>query len=107
MHRLNPSAKFGSFFFQPLDFHLQSAYLLEELLVARPVLGYSFTASVLEQRRRAFQELLLPGRDLVSVNLILGRQLGCGLIPRHAASATFALNPPLKLRRFRAILRTS
>ena len=34
MHRLNPSAELGSFFFQPLDFHLQSADLLEELLVA-------------------------------------------------------------------------
>ena len=38
MHRLNPSAEFGSFFFQPLDFHLQSAYLLEEFLIARGAL---------------------------------------------------------------------
>lgn len=81
MHRLNPSAEFGSFFFQPLDFHLKSANLLEEFLIAHSVLGCSFTASVLKQRRRAFQELLLPGRYLIRVNLILGRQLGCGLVP--------------------------
>src|ERR1051326_4202901 len=56
MHRLNPSAELGSFFFEPLDFHLQPAYLLEEFLIARPVLGCSFTASVLKQRRKRAPE---------------------------------------------------
>ena len=75
MHRLSPSGELGSFFFQPLDFHFQSAYLLVEFFFVRRVLGRSFTSAVFEQPRRSLQELLLPGRDLAHMHLILGGQL--------------------------------
>ena len=66
MHRLSPSGEFGSFFFQPLDFHLQPAYLLIQLLVVRRVLGRTLAAAVFKQPGGPLQDLLLPSCNLAS-----------------------------------------
>src|SRR5271154_3375743 len=72
------SAEAGSFFFQPLDLHLEPADLLVEFGLDRLALVVVAAASVAEQGFDAVQELLLPVTDLDQVDLIPSCQLGEG-----------------------------
>jgi hypothetical protein len=58
MHRRNSSGELGSFFFQPLDLHLQAADLLVQfgLVGGR---GVAPLAAVLEQPGGLFEQLPL------------------------------------------------
>ena len=64
------SIEAGNFFFQPLEFHLEPADLLEEFGLDRLGLVVVAAASVAEQGFDAVQELLLPLTDLDGVDLI-------------------------------------
>lgn len=93
--------------FQPLELHLQPADLLEKFHFVRRALIRLPATPVLEQARRSGEQLLLPDGHLAGVDLVLAGQLGCLLVPRHAAKATFTLNAAPKLRRFLDTIRTS
>ena len=64
------SIEAGNFFFQPLEFHLEPADLLEEFGLDLLALVVVAAAAVAEQRFDAVQELFLPLTDLDGVDLI-------------------------------------
>src|SRR6516162_6523979 len=72
------SAAAGSFFFQPLDLHVEPSDLLVELGLEGQALVLLAAATIVEQRFDAIQELLLPLADLDWVDLEGPRQLGQG-----------------------------
>src|SRR5262249_11338061 len=72
------SAPTGSFFFQPLDLHVEPSDLLVELGLDGQALVPLAAASVAEERFDTVQELLLPLADLDRVDLEGPRQLGQG-----------------------------
>src|SRR6516164_6157008 len=68
----------GSFFFQPLDLHVEPSNLLVELGLDGQALVPLAAAAVAEERFDAVEELLLPLADLDRVDLEGPRQLGQG-----------------------------
>src|ERR1700757_2673148 len=72
------SAAAGSFFFQPLDLHVEPSDLLVEFGLDGQALVVLAAAAVAEERFGAVQELLLPLADLDRVDLEGPRQLGQG-----------------------------
>ena len=64
------SAEAGSFFFQPLNLHLEPADLLIEFGLDRLALVVVAAAPVAEQGFDAVQKLLLPVTDLDGADLI-------------------------------------
>src|SRR5262249_26841862 len=72
------SAVAGSFFFQPLDLHVEPSDLLVELGLDGQALVSFAAAAVAKERFDAAEELLLPLADLDRVDLEDPRQLGQG-----------------------------
>src|ERR1035438_10195676 len=70
-----PSAEGGDFFFQPLQFHLEPADLLEQLLLLSLGVGYAFDAHAAgDDAFGAYQQLLLPAVNQRRMDAVLGRQ---------------------------------
>ena len=72
------SAPAGSFFFQPLDLHVEPSDLLVELGLDGQALVVFAAAAVAEERLGPVNELLLPLADLDRVDLEDPCQLGQG-----------------------------
>ncbi len=69
------STEAGSFFFEPIQLHFESADLLEKLGLDGLVVFGSGLAAVAEEVLGASQELLLPGVDQGGVDGVLAGQL--------------------------------
>lgn len=63
------------FFFEPVEFYLQLAYLLIQPISQPLLLTAILGVTVAEYFRQALQKLLLPFRDLVRVHLVLCGQI--------------------------------
>ena len=85
------SAAAGSFFFQPLDLHVEPADLLVEFGLDGLALVVVAAATVAEQRFDAVQELLLPLADLDRVDLERPDSSARVLVCLAASRATRAL----------------
>src|SRR5271166_5102519 len=99
------SAEAGSFFFEPVQFHLEAANLLEELGLDGLVVFGSGLAAVAEEVLGAGQELLLPGMDQGGVNGVLAGQLVDRLVPLerrqgHLGLERCRMSLPLTCHRF-------
>ena len=70
------SVEEGSFFFQPLEFHLQAANLFVEFGFVVVLLGA--LASVGEQIRRSVEQLAFPVSNLAGMDGESGRERGSG-----------------------------
>lgn len=69
----------GQLFFQPLQFHLQPADLFVQFGFAHGLFVLCVRMTVVEHRRPIGQQLLLPGADLVGVNIVVAGDLVDGL----------------------------
>ena len=77
------SVERGSFFFEPLVLHLQTADLLIQRLLVNGRFRLLPFAPVLEQLRRVLQQLLFPRRNLRRMRVELLSQL-LWRVARHA-----------------------
>ena len=65
------STELGSFFFQPLQLHLQPADLLVQFGFPHRLLALAVGRAVAEHRRPLSQQLFLPSADLVGMDVVL------------------------------------
>ena len=73
------SIELGSFFFEPLQFHLESTDLFVQLRLACHMLLQVALRMAVKDIRSRIKQLLLPGADLVGVDTVLAGDLVDGL----------------------------
>src|SRR5574341_1112745 len=83
-----PSTEAGSFFFHPLQFHLQSPDLFVQVFFARRLLALPTLRSSIEYRGSLFQQLSLPlaylvGMHSVFASQLVDRSISCGCCESH------------------------
>src|SRR5947209_19064542 len=87
------STEAGSFFFHPVQLHLEPTDLLVQLGLEGLVVGGSGLPAVAEQVLGPGQQLLLPGVDQGGVDAVVAGQLVGRLVPLESRQGNLCLEP--------------
>src|ERR1700686_4597511 len=91
--RRRSATELGSFFFEPLDFHLQSANLSVQLVLINRFLRLVAPTAILKQFRGTVQKALTPAPNLRRMHSKLARQLGQRLVPLNRCQGHLGFEP--------------
>src|SRR5580704_9324350 len=91
--RRRSATELGSFFFEPLDFHLQPANLSVQLVLVNRFRRLVAPPAILKQFRGAVQKALAPSSNLRRMYSKLASQLGQRLVPLERCQGHLGLEP--------------